>query len=1069
MSFAEYKFFSWARKGIAANIDEKDTLGKSDGVQPERALVPVDITLNTNIPVPTKNFTLIGPGDIVGIHADMMIRCEPRDGVSNFEPNYFPYVEFYDEDFPWRYTPASAAGAADMSLRPWISLIVLKEDEFEDTALQSPLKSIVVKKIEAIQPADELHLWAHAHTNLKNDETNFEKYVESLAVQVKEDPDGVYSRVMCPRKLDANAMYHAFLIPSFETGRLAALGQPIKGVPAQKAAWSAALNEIELPVYYRWNFRTGANFDFESLVKLIEPRVMDKRVGVRPMDCSKPGYFKLNSPDEIPAPNPLSILLEGAVKAPTAESTTIIPNEFQTSVAELVNLNRTQLEKLDEDPFVTVPFYGMYHAMRKDLTKPGEKVIPVFDPTSEAWYNDLNSDPRNRVPAGFGVKAVQDGQEKFMDQAWDQLSDVLEANRKTRLAQVMSAVMGASFDKNIKSLGEEKVLSITRNLSSKIVATDITIKKQISHSRVPEAIFMTPTQKLMRVNGSVNRSLVKLGNTSLTMAAIANDSNKVSGITSASIDKFKSIDALSGVTTGVPSTNIGNLRIRSTISNLDTTFKFETVRHDDGGFRRILLSTVTPATGGVSGGVTGTTPGRVSGTISGSVGGRITGRIAGRVSGTRFRVPPTAGPEVTRAPVAVPINENYKNAYTDYNIRLSYTESVQVKPVVDIAALTSKTLVSIKPSNAYKNMLSKMVFWDKKVFVPQVDDMLPAMAYPDFPAPTYKLLIDRDKELLLPNLELIQPNTFSLLRTNQKFIESYLIGLNYEMGRELLWREYPTDMRGSYFRQFWDVKGVIAPTTSSEDAEALKDIAPIHTWPKAGLLGKNNARDKEGDSEQLVFVIRGDLLKKFPNTLIYAQKAFKNDKGKWVIHSELDDDALAKEVRFPLYQAEIPPDIKLLGFDLTINEAAGVDAVSDFAGNKEGWFFVIAEVPGEPRFGMDISFDPDKPNDPVTWNDLSWENFDGGNIPFISGTKFPKKPDGTGFDVAQQDKSGNWGRSAADMATILLQRPVMIAVHATEMLDKEITDQNSGSTSTNKTKLMIEYVNYRTNVLKRTL
>jgi hypothetical protein len=359
-----------------------------------------------------------------------------------------------------------------------------------------------------------------------------------------------------------------------------------------------------------------------------------------------------------------------------------------------------------------------------------------------------------------------------------------------------------------------------------------------------------------------------------------------------------------------------------------------------------------------------------------------------------------------------------------------------------------------------------MVIWGKGVAIPPADDMLPAMAYPDFPAPTYKLLIDRDKELLLPNLELIPPNTFSLLRTNQKFIESYLIGLNYEMGRELLWREYPTDMRGSYFRQFWDVKGVIAPTTSSEDANSLKDIEPIHTWDKTNQLGKNNARDKEGDSEQLVFVVRGDLLKKFPNTLIYAQKAFKDTKGKWYINKDLDDTALAKEVRFPLYQADIPPDIKLLGFDLTVNEAAGVDEVSDFAGNKEGWFFVIAEVPGEPRFGMDISFDPDLAN-AVTWNDLSWENSDGGNIPFISGTKAPENPKGGDFNVANQDTLGTWGRSAADMATILLQRPVMIAVHSTEMLDKEITDQNTGSTTTGTTtRLMTEYVNYKENILK---
>ena len=31
-----------------------------------------------------------------------------------------------------------------------------------------------------------------------------------------------------------------------------------------------------------------------------------------------------------------------------------------------------------------------------------------------------------------------------------------------------------------------------------------------------------------------------------------------------------------------------------------------------------------------------------------------------------------------------------------------------------------------------------------------------------------------------------------------------MVGLNHEFARKLLWREYPTDQRGSYFRQFWD-------------------------------------------------------------------------------------------------------------------------------------------------------------------------------------------------------------------------------------------------------------------------
>ncbi|HSF54099.1 MAG TPA: hypothetical protein VLA71_10120, partial [Algoriphagus sp.] len=250
--------------------------------------------------------------------------------------------------------------------------------------------------------------------------------------------------------------------------------------------------------------------------------------------------------------------------------------------------------------------------------------------------------------------------------------------------------------------------------------------------------------------------------------------------------------------------------------------------------------------------------------------------------------------------------------------------------------------------------------------------------------------------------------------------------------------------------------GFVTPDSTPTDAESLKDIAPIHKWKKDALLGKNNARDKEGDAEQLVFVIRGELLKKFPNTVIYAQKAFKDNKDKWFITKDLDETKFKKEVRFPIYQAELPPDIKLLGFDLTIDEAAGITTMTDFPGNKEGWFFIIAEVPGEPRFGMDIKFDPVDPTK-FTWNDLSWENFGAEPLPFATGKIQPNKKDPTAT-------KGVWGRSSADMASIMIQRPVMVAVHASEMLDKEINDENKGSKDI--TRLILQYNLYKETFLK---
>jgi hypothetical protein len=307
------------------------------------------------------------------------------------------------------------------------------------------------------------------------------------------------------------------------------------------------------------------------------------------------------------------------------------------------------------------------------------------------------------------------------------------------------------------------------------------------------------------------------------------------------------------------------------------------------------------------------------------------------------------------------------------------------------------------------------------------EKVFPAMAYPDFEDPMYKKLCDISNELLLPNLKLIPQNTISLLKTNQKFIESYMVGLNHEMGRELLWREYPTDERPSSFRQFWDVKGIIRPVEGKSEAELTeeyKDIKPIHTWPVSSILGRHNNRDAEGDAEQVVLVIRGDLLKRYPNTVIFAQKALAgaHPDDDPVIDLDLSEIEFKTQVRFPLYKADIAPDIKFFGFDLTINEARGTDKTAGFSDNL-GWFFILQEVPGEPRFGMDISFNAG--SDGLSWDDLAWTNFNP-PIKFITA--------GTKPNITPSDFN-KWGTDSANMAFVLFQKPSMVAVHAKEMLE----------------------------------
>ncbi|WP_315820297.1 hypothetical protein [Paraflavitalea speifideaquila] len=273
----------------------------------------------------------------------------------------------------------------------------------------------------------------HSNADIPDNElSDYEKFLLSLNKITTDDPDQVYSRIMSPRKLEPNTAYHAFLIPAFETGRLAGLEQPTAGVNAQQASWDNNGARGEMPIYYEWFFRTGTNADFESLVKLLQPRPMDPKVGIRDMDCSRPGFVRADNPAlEISGTQPPIIGLEGALKSPSTIST-VFPNpptakDFQQQLQEIVNLPATIIGKDDSgDPIISVPLYGGKHA------KKSANEVVLLDINKTTWLHDLNKDPRTRVPAGFGTRIIQKHQEKYMRKAWTQVLKIIEANKRIR-------------------------------------------------------------------------------------------------------------------------------------------------------------------------------------------------------------------------------------------------------------------------------------------------------------------------------------------------------------------------------------------------------------------------------------------------------------------------------------------------------------------------------------------------------------------------------------------------------------------------------------------------------------
>lgn len=1052
-----YTFLPWLRQGISAKIFVTDDLGSdSPDLTSERAQILVSFKVNDQ--AVSKQVQLLGPGDVVGINPRAVVKTEPRDWVTDFEANYLPYIEFYEEDFPWRFTPAKAANDLEQSrLRPWIFLIVLAEDEFEEKKVSGPLAAFQIK--EGLDPEElfpnkeQSWAWAHVHINqnvigdqLQTRSEEEARVVEqNLANTLRINPDNASSRLLSPRKLKENTAYHAFVIPAFETGRLAGLGLEIPaGSGGQQASWGAG--QRLYPIYYRWFFRTGARGDFEFLVDLLEPRPVDKRVGVRTMDMQQPGY-------EVDGMStPLDVMgLEGALRSPEMES---FPpqwpsddtdfedppdgsaGKFLNQLEAQVNLQFALMQEESPDnphhpdPIISPPLYGKWYAMAEKLEVRN----------GMGWVNELNRDPRYRTPAGIGTLVIQKNQDKFMQQAWSQLGDLLQVNQKIRQLQLGWMSSNTLYRKNVLPQLPDQLLGFTQAVQTRILASPATIARQVSESRLPQAALNPAFRKITRSRGAIMRKVVpdlqararpvlsQLNEGTLTAAPPPPDP-----VGQISLDRM----AESIVPDWIPEWLRRWLReniVRRVLVGL-LVFAF-VLLFVTGAF--IVLAAIIAALGGLL-----LVTERLRALIQTAEAFKevnFTPRSVDEIPArpnfvlTEFEAPLPASQNSGNADSVEA--DNFRAALKDaYNVYQSPPPLSPVLRPLDMNNAVVKLKQSLDPAVAIPKraeFILKIPAKIKDSYLRPQKTLVTVMAHPVFSEPMYRPMRDISSELLVPNLNLISNNTISLMETNQRFIEAYMVGLNHEMGSELLWREFPTDQRGSYFRQFWDVGDAVnrnPDKTAAQIEEELLDITKLHTWERSTALGNHENRPLPDAGEaRLVLVVRGDLLKKYPTTVIYAQQAkwSKDDEGRDV--RELDNSNPALMIKEPLFKAEIEPDIYFLGFDLTATAVKGnpAPAVGD-----PGWFFVIQERPGEPRFGLD-NFSDDSPETASNWNELAWEHLE--NFASLGFIDFNAEiqaniPDGS------TDAQFQWGRNAADMAYILYQVPVMVAFHAADMLE----------------------------------
>lgn len=1030
-----YTFVPWFRRGVASRITRSDDPTSTGiGRASVQAAVQVAGTPVSGAPAKqgqvAKQIELVGPADIAALKTSSVLRTHPPADARDATPGELAYVEFYDEDLPWRYTPAAAAtvtvgGQPRPQLRPWLALLVLAAGEFELHARTAGLPTVTVAAGVALPPPEE-H-WAWAHAQIAGSTT-----ASAAGTAVTNDPNASLSRLLSPRRLQAGTLYSGFVVPAFETGRLAGLGADISAVPTLRPAWGPASTSRVFPVYYSWQFTVGTDGSFESYVRKLQARAVDDSFGKRSVSGDLSNYG---------LPDAVSFDVEGALQPPefTRADFPAVPGaDLVSQLTGLLDLAESRLQPgatVGDDPGIVPPTYGRWPAGVALLAD-------VAASDSVAWIREANLDLRERAAAGLGARIVREQQDELIARAWSQVDALHDVNQRLREGELAVAAASALYDKHFAPVAPDELfllsaashhgLPVAAPTTAGLAAQPTpSIRSAVDASAIPSAVHdaafkraTRPTSALMqaatgqRAVGAFRAGLVgRLNDSTVTAAPPV-----PAPLGSVSLSAVAAVVASAGSRMGSKADEpkyifwtlvvsaLGDAQPLPTVASLQasaTTLLNTPPARDAATVSAVteLINAIIAVADAGDGTVDVTL---LHATFTKTYGDKIAGKSGGGVT-IRCEAPAPGQVDVARFAddtAAADYGDSVTSMAGDLAARRA--AALSPPPLGDLATVNSGLHDALHPQSTLTARVESTLPGFAQIAAERAAAELrrlqPVMAYPTFADAMVTALQQLDQEWVLPNLSALPDDTLTLMTPNGRFLEALFLGLNTQLARELLWQEFPTDQRGTYFRVFWE-------RTDALHAPDATDIAETQLWTAA--LGSNGS----ASAKPLVLVVRSELLRKYPNTLVYAQAAkFGNSPG--APHT-LDQTAAPI---LPSFHATLDPDVALIGFAVTEDQARGRPPATGDPGDP-GLFFVLAERPGQLRFGLD---DTIPPGGLTTWDDLSWPALtnDSDHIELANNAPEPSAP----------DTPGVWAATAADMASILFRSPVMYARHASNML-----------------------------------
>jgi len=947
---ADLLFSSFLQGPLGEAIEAVDTM---DALPPPAFEPAVAITDGGEPKPPVKGpaMRLLGPGDVAGLPDGTVVRTEPSPGAVDLEPNYMAVVEVLPPELPWLLTPARATPGG--RLRPWLVLVVVED---AGTPLQpgAPLPTIDAAVAELPDLRDS---WAWAHVQRTTGSGTLPGGGEASAAAV--------GRLVCPRRLSPGVTYRACLVPAFASGVAAARGDIHAGETHHELAWRVeAGGRVTLPVYHNWTFTTGSGGDFEALATRLGPADPDAlRVSsVRLVDVRAPWA------EDKPLSRDAQLVGVRGALVPFADPD---PPEHAAAAEALQKLDERIRAELDAPANrVSAEHNGDKLGALSPPLYGGKHVCQPLVEGDPAWLAQLNTAVANRIAAGLGAEYVRANQEDLMAKAWEQVGAIREANRRRAVVELTTEVALKVHDRHVTALetGEAVVFAAAASARTR-TAPETTLALETRMSRMVDGAGSAAFARLVRPAGKLARR-TEVSVRSLIPRALAGQATVPAGAPVIPETPTVVAGATAEVAAEAAATQLVTMTALARVAALNDAAPGAdalTQRIDRIGLDAGIAQAV--AFGGV-------------GEVAAALGDNL-----------------VAVTQVTQQVLSDMISPAGEfGAVSTLGVPVAHD------------ALAGRVTDALHPGESHAARLSSQVGLPQSVSAPGAFD--PVMAAPEFPLPTALALLASDPEWFMPGLGALPSNKVALLRQNGAFVESYLVGLNHEMGRELLWREYPTDQRGTPFRRFWP------------RVDGTPDIAPISAWMDGAALG---TRLVEAD-ELSVLLVRGDVLRRYPDMVVTAVRSTHPDADG---HHRPDPGQTPVA---PMFVIKVDAATNAYAFKIP-----NAELLTPASADNPGWFFVLAEHGFRIRFGFDEPPEPGIAFSFDGWQSATWPSSDPANdparaafVPVRNGHAFGGDafgpPGGLGADAP------SWNRDAADVARIALQRPFRVAIQADVLL-----------------------------------